>query len=95
MKNTITLRPVGSLSILSLGVINALKSTPEVVISFWLRKNVYNFNFKGNIIVIVNGKILLDEMVSFFKDSFNVRPTSLQSKKHNFLNFDIFYHVNI
>ena len=56
---------------------------------------MYNFNFKGNIIVIVNGKILLDEMVSFFKDSFNVRPTSLQSKKHNFLNFDIFYHVNI
>ena len=44
---------------------------------------------------MVNGKILLDEMVLFFKDSYNVRPTSLQSKKYLYFHIDIFYHENI
>ena len=38
--------------------------------------NVYDF--KGNIIVIVNGKVLLEEVILFFKNSYNVRPNSLQ-----------------
>ena len=65
--------------ILSLGVINALTSTPDLVISSQV-KVVYNYYFKGHIIVIVNGKVLLDEVVSFFRNSYNVRPTSLQGK---------------
>ena len=96
MKNSITYRLLGSLLILSLGIINALESTPDLVISFWSRKNVYDYNyFKGNITVFVNGKILLDEMVSFFKDSYNVRPTSLRSKKYLYFHIDTFYHENI
>ena len=38
--------------------------------------NVYDF--KGNIIVIVNGKVLLEEVILFFKNSYNIRPNSLQ-----------------
>ena len=34
----------------------------------------------GRIILIVNGKVLLDEEISFFENSYNVRPTSLQGK---------------
>ena len=44
---------------------------------------------------MVNGKILLDEMVLFFKDSYNVRPTSLQSKKYLYFHIDTFYHENL
>ena len=44
--------------------------------------HVFDYYFKGHIKVMVNGKILLDDIVLFFKDSYNVRPTSLQSKKY-------------
>ena len=42
-------------------------------------------NLKGNIIVIVNGKVLLDEVIPFFRNSFNVRPASLKGKKWNWM----------
>ena len=35
----------------------------------------------GRIILIVNGKVLLDEVIPFFRNSSNVRPTSLKGKK--------------
>ena len=44
--------------------------------------NIYFYHFKGNIIVVVNGKVLLEEEISFFRNSYNVRPTSLQGKKY-------------
>ena len=34
-------------------------------------------------------------MLSFFKDSYNVRPTSLQSKKYLYFHIDTSYHENI
>ena len=30
---------------------------------------------------MVNGKVLLDEVISFFRNSYIVRPTSLEGKK--------------
>ena len=57
--------------------------------------HVYDSFFKGHIIVMINGKILLDEMVLFFKDSSNMRPTSLQSKKYLNFYIDTFYHENM
>ena len=81
MRNTTTSRLQGYQLVLSLGVINVLTSTPDLVISFQVKVvDVYNYYFKGNIIVIVNGKVLIDEVISFFINSYNVRPTSLQGK---------------
>ena len=68
-------------SILCHGVINALTSTPDLVISFKLRVLMFIILFKGKIIVVVNGKVLLDEEISFFKNSYSYRPTSLKGKK--------------
>ena len=34
-------------------------------------------------------------MLSFFKDSYNERPTSLQSKKYLYFHIDTFYHGNM
>ena len=41
---------------------------------------IHEFNFLGNIIVIVNGKVLLDKVVSFFRNSYKVKPMSLQGE---------------
>ena len=49
---------------------------------FCSRKNILfmitTLMFKGIITLIVNGKVLLDEVISFFKSSYNVRPLSLE-----------------
>ena len=80
MTNSTTSHHQEFLSILSLGVINVLTSTPDLVISFRFFVKVYDYDFEGNIIVIVNGQVLHDDVISFFKNSENVRPTSLQGK---------------
>ena len=49
---------------------------------------------KGNIIIIVNGKILIDEVISFFINSYDVRPLSLQGRKYFGLCRSNFY-INI
>ena len=43
--------------------------------------NCLNWFIEGQIIVIINGKVLLDEVVPFFRNSDKIRPTSLQGKK--------------
>ena len=80
MKNSIDSLHLGYPSILTLGVINVLTSTPDLVISFRFFVKVFDYDFEGNIIVIVNGQVLHDDVISFFKNSKNVRPTSLQGK---------------
>ena len=80
MTNSTTSHHQEFLSILSLGVINVLTSTPDLVISFRFFVKVYDYDFEGNIIVIVNGEVLHDDVIPFFKNSENVRPTSLQGK---------------
>ena len=81
MTNSTTSLRQGFPSILRLGVINALTSTPDLVISFKFRVLLFVLWIKGNIIVVVNGKVLLDEEISFFKNSYSDRPTSLKGKK--------------
>ena len=80
MTNSTTSHHQEFLSILSLGVINVLTSTPDLVISFRFFVKVYDYDFEGNIIVVVNGELLHDDVIPFFKNSENVRPTSLQGK---------------
>ena len=43
--------------------------------------NCLSLYSKGHITVVINGKILLDEEISFFRNSYNVRPMSLAGKK--------------
>ena len=81
-RNSIISLQVAFQLILSLGIINALTSIQYLVISSSVKVfNVYNYDFKGHIVVIVNGKVLHDEVIPYFKNSYNVRPTSLQGKK--------------
>ena len=81
MKSSTTSLIRGYPWILSLGAINAQTSTRDLVLSGHNMINCLSLYSKGHITVVINGKILLDEEISFFRNSYNVRPMSLAGKK--------------
>ena len=69
--------------VLSLGATNVQALTQDLVSPAQSKNKFYISSCcEGHVTVIVNGRVLTDEVISFFQNSYNDRPTSLEGKEY-------------